>query len=61
MTEDCSKTVVAYLIAAGIALVAVAVAVVLVRWPEPLLEVLGTFAGLYLFHLLAQTVKASLP
>ena len=61
MTEDCSKTVVAYLIAAGLALVAVVVAVVLVQWPEPMLEFIGVFACVYLFHLLAQAVRDSLP
>ena len=61
LSEEQNKTAVAYIIAAGIALVAVALAVALVRWPGPFLEVLGAGAAVYLFHLLAQAVRASLP
>ena len=61
MTEQHNKTAVAYLIAAGIALVVIAALAVLVRWPGPTLEVVGALTCLYLYHLLAQAVRATLP
>lgn len=61
VTERHRKTIVAYLIAAGIVLAAVAVVAALHHWPQPVLGILSVCAGVYLYHLLAQAVRASLP
>jgi hypothetical protein len=59
--EHKSKTIVAYLIAAGLVFAGIALGAVFTHWPQIVLDVLGVAAGLYLYHLLAQAVRASLP
>jgi hypothetical protein len=54
------KTILSYVIAVGVTLVAIAIGAAIVRWPEPVLEILGACAAVYLFHGLAKLVRECL-
>ena len=61
MTERNSKTVVAYLLSVAIVSATLAGMAAFVRWPDAVLVGIGVVVCLYLFHVLTQAVRASLP